>query len=105
MILINLLIFLVAAMGVAAAPDASGGTASLEARNEWKFCGNFVTGDREGAKRLANDIGNGEFGDVFGIEGTEYTDPHTNSSCLGIGCDAKTYTSAWVGYEQQNPRC
>ncbi|KAK7736698.1 hypothetical protein SLS53_006907 [Cytospora paraplurivora] len=95
MILINLLILLVAAMGAAAAPESFGGPASLEARNEWKFCGNFVTGDREGAKRLANDIENGDFGDKFGIEGTDNTDPHTNSSCLGVGCDVKTYTSVW----------
>ncbi|KUI72096.1 hypothetical protein VM1G_07537 [Cytospora mali] len=100
MMLINPLILL--ATVVAAIPNALVGTTALEANNNWKYCGIFATGDRDGAKRLANDIGSctptakGGYGTQWEVVGTIYTDPPSNSSCLGIGCDEKTFTEVWV---------
>ncbi|ROV94774.1 hypothetical protein VMCG_08889 [Cytospora schulzeri] len=103
MMFINFLPLLVAA--VAAIPDALGGSMALEAQdmdNAWKYCGVFATCDRDGAKRLSDYIGSctstahGGYGTEFEVVGIEYTDPLQNSSCLGIGCDVKTYAQVWL---------
>lgn len=105
MIFINFFFLLAAAVAaVAAIPDALGGNTALELRddNEWKYCGVFATADRDGLERLRDYIGSctslerGGYGTNFTVEGIQYTDPKQNSSCLGIGCDLKTYAQVWV---------
>lgn len=98
--LINLVTLVVIAV---AAPNDLDGITSLEPRSDqWKYCGIFATGDREGAKRIAHDVGSctskedGGYGSQWEVEGIQFTNPLSNASCLGIACDEDTFTEVWV---------
>lgn len=105
MMSLKLFLLLVAVVAaVTANLNAMSGTTALELRdaNEWKYCDVFATANRDGLKRLSESIGSctsfehGGYGTEFEVDGIQFTDPKQNSSCVGIGCDIKTYAQVWV---------